>query len=138
MTIATPGWEAAPTVIQRNSPRATSLRRSRPRLSREEDRARSGSWTWMNDVLRARSMYETLANERRGRCFDRDWPAGRQAVRRPVRRAGRAGERLGDAARDARERAVVTGAVGRRGLAYQLGEARAERAERGTPDRQAH
>ena len=33
-TIATSGWEAAPTVIQRKSPLPTSLRNSRPSASR--------------------------------------------------------------------------------------------------------
>ena len=51
----------------------------------------------------------------------------------PARPAARAGEVLGDAARHARECAVVTGTVGRRRLAHQMGEACAERAERRTP-----
>ena len=56
------------------------------------------------------------------------------ALLRSCSTSGRAREVLRDAARHVLERAVVARSVGRRCLAHQLGEARAERAERRTPN----
>ncbi len=56
----------------------------------------------------------------------------------PARSAYRTRELLRHAARHARQRAVITGPIGRRCLTYQLREAGAERAQRRTPDIHAH
>src|ERR1700744_3288166 len=126
MTIETPGWAADPTVIQRKPSLATSLRTSSPRTSRSNVSAISGSWTWMKQVERVSSMPAMLASGHREGFSD------------PARYPARAGDFLGDAAGHGHEVAVVARPVSRRRLANQFGEARAERAERGTAHRHAH